>query len=109
MSDILLYPIARDVRVQINFTGRVTQEAVQKLIDLLAEECDTFPTNAEVEAERRSGLESLARVALETAAGQSPCVHCSYTGERKYKMCDLCLASWLEANRYDPSGNRITS
>jgi len=47
MSDYIRLPIARDVRVDVHFTGTVTQEAIQKLIEILECEKDTFPSEEE--------------------------------------------------------------
>ena len=106
-SEWLRFAIGPDMRAEIQFTGPVTREAVGKLISILECGRETFPTDAEVQGRRQSALDSLARTALGTEAGQRPCVHCSYTGGRKYKMCDACLAAWLEANGYDMSGRRV--
>jgi hypothetical protein len=49
-------------------------------------------------------IEDLAKEALKETHG---CIHCSYLGDCIYKLCDECLARWLEENGYDMAGNRI--
>ena len=56
-DDILRFLIARDVRVEIHLTGQVTQEAVQKMIDILECEKDTFTKEKEDAVEATSSTE----------------------------------------------------
>lgn len=36
-----------------------------------------------------------------------PCLHCSYVGKKKYKLCVACLALWFKDNGYDAAGNKV--
>lgn len=51
-GDVLSFNLSRIGKAQVRFNGQVTQEAIKKLIALLDLSVDTYPTQAELDAER---------------------------------------------------------
>lgn len=47
-KDVLSFPISRTGRAQVRFNGRITQEAIQKLVAHLNLTLDVYPKEAEL-------------------------------------------------------------